>query len=327
MAKRRRLSPAQSGFLGPDAEDGQGARVAPPPISRIAGDASTAAALAELSEEMRAARDGGRMVISVPLDDIAADHLSRDRLGADEEELTALAESLRARGQQMPLDVMEVGEGRYGLISGWRRLTALRRLHAETGEARFGAALCLLRQPTNASDAYVAMVEENELRVNLSYYERASIVDRAVSNGVYASDGEALRTLFSGASRAKRSKIGSFLRLVRALGGTLQHGAAIPERLGLQIAKRLSDDPGAAERMIAAVAKAAPKDAAGELAVLTEQSAEVSRAKPERRETKRRAADPVHLEVSQDGGLCLTGPGVDEAFERALRRWLAVRGH
>ena len=52
----------------------------------------------------------------------------------------------------------------YGLISGWRRLTALQALHAETGEARFATVQALVRRPETAADAYVTMVEENEIR-------------------------------------------------------------------------------------------------------------------------------------------------------------------
>ena len=84
-----------------------------------------------------AARALGRMVVTVPLSDVVLDHLVRDRMALDEGEMEALKASLRARGQQTPVELTDLGGGRYGLISGWRRLTALRRLHAESGEDRF----------------------------------------------------------------------------------------------------------------------------------------------------------------------------------------------
>ena len=51
------------------------------------------------------------------------------------------------------------------------------------------------------------MVEENEIRADLSFFERARIVRRAVEGGVFGSEKQALQSLFSAASYAKRSKI------------------------------------------------------------------------------------------------------------------------
>ncbi|MFD1810536.1 hypothetical protein ACFSHQ_27630 [Gemmobacter lanyuensis] len=93
------------------------------------------------------------------------------------------------------------------------------------------------------------MVEENEIRVGLSFYERARIALKAVEAGVFPDDRSALRSLFASASRAKRSKIGSFLTLVRALDGALRFPEAIGERLGLQLAQALEADPGLASRL------------------------------------------------------------------------------
>ena len=50
------------------------------------------------------------------------------------------------------------------------------------------------------------MVEENEIRVGLSYYERARIVAKAVAQGVFETEKQALQRLFHTASRPKRSK-------------------------------------------------------------------------------------------------------------------------
>ena len=105
-------------------------RQRPAPIAAVAGQSASEAALAELSDTLRSAREEGRLIQALPLDAIEADHLVRDRLVADEEEMQTLISSIRARGQQTPVEVMALEGGRYGLISGWRRLTALRRLAA-----------------------------------------------------------------------------------------------------------------------------------------------------------------------------------------------------
>lgn len=212
---------------------------AKPPIAQVAAETSAQAALGELSAAMNAARAEGRLVLRLPLAEIEVDYLVRDRIGLDEDELEGLIASIREHGQRTPAEVTELAPGRYGLISGWRRIQALSRLFSTTGEARFGQVLALVRQPDSAADAYVAMVEENEIRLGLSYYERARIAARAVEQGVFDSDKQALQRLFSNASRARRSKIGSFLTLWRHLDGSLRFPTAIPERLGLALEKAL----------------------------------------------------------------------------------------
>jgi ParB family chromosome partitioning protein len=78
--------------------------------------------------------------------------------------------------------------------------------------------LAVLRRPDTAAEAYVAMVEENEIRVGLSYYERARVAARAAEAGVFEDASAAIDVLFSTASKAKRSKIRSFVRDLRGAG-------------------------------------------------------------------------------------------------------------
>jgi ParB family chromosome partitioning protein len=267
MAKRRRLTPAQPGYLsavpapsGPPAlRAGIGA---PPPIAQVAGEASALAALREVSGALDAARAEGRLLLRLPLEAVEADYLVRDRLVADEEDLGHLMASIAEHGQRSPIEVAELGSGRYGLISGWRRLTALTRL-AGDDSARFGTVLAQVRRPETAASAYVAMVEENEVRSGLSYYERARVTAKAVEAGVFQTEKAALQQLFSAASRARRSKIGSFLTIHRYLDGALRFPAALPERLGLALAHFLEADP-AAGRLLHSGLSARPAATAAE---------------------------------------------------------------
>ncbi|WP_372887283.1 ParB N-terminal domain-containing protein, partial [Shimia sp.] len=212
MAKRKRLTPAKAEYLtapsgleikafGP-----QSGKVPGPPIAQVSGDAAAAAALSEVSAVLQLAREEGRMIQSLPLSAIEGAHLVRDRLagepgamGAADEDWQALKDSLQSRGQQVPIEVLELGAGRYGLISGWRRLTALRQLAAEQGAEQGGEqrtrapeVLALIRRPETSAEAYVAMVEENEIRLGLSFFERARIVVQAVDQRVYDSEKQAL---------------------------------------------------------------------------------------------------------------------------------------
>jgi ParB family transcriptional regulator, chromosome partitioning protein len=274
---RRRLAPLSSGAEDvPRAERPSGPLPGPAPISRVAADAAGAAALAEMAHALEDARASGRLVIDLALDQVVPDHLTRDRLPVEDEEMAALRESIRAHGQRTPIEVTPLaprgasdgsrGALPYGLISGWRRLAAIRALHAETGEPRFATVQALVRRPETAADAYVAMVEENEIRVGLSQYERARVAAIAAARGVFADEEAALRALFATASRPKRSRIRAFLGLFHALEGHLRFPAHLPERLGLRLAAALRE--GGAARIAAALDAVDPQDPAAELAAL-----------------------------------------------------------
>ena len=331
MAKRKRLTPFAETPASPLGEDNPmfptyplgyaGSHTRAAPIADMAGAAAATAAMEEMAETLRRARDGGRMVLSLPLMQIEAGHLVRDRIASDPDEMAALVGSLRARGQQTPIEVMPLGADRYGLISGWRRLTALRQLLDETGDmARFGSVLALLRKPDQASDAYVAMVEENEIRVGLSFYERARIVGKAVELGVFDSDKSALRALFGAASRAKRSKVGSFLTVVRALDGALRFPEALGERLGLQLAQALEADPGLGPRLVEDLTRSPGEDAGAEQARLTRALALPKPSRTARTETIETL--PGLTLRAENGRLVLEGVRADAALQLRLQDWL-----
>lgn len=373
---RRRLTPAQPGYLGPvpgtlsgsfsggapetkSALPGSGlaaagptAGLAPgafaasvvPPIAQVSGQSAEAAALREITQGIEAARREGRMVVEVPLADVAPGHLLRDRIRLDREDLDALKASIRVHGQRIPAEITPLdSEGetgneaggrtgdqaggqagaspyRFGLISGWRRLRVLAELYEETGEARFSTIRALIRPAGEAAESYVAMVEENEIRVGLSYYERARLVAELARRGVFPDQSAALRTLFAAASRAKRSKIGSFIDIHEALGDLLQFPAEIPERLGLALVSRLRF--GDRIRIRAALAERRPASAEVELALLTRLAepprSSVSRAK---REGEVLRVGVVMLAERKGSRIvvALKGEGADDALLEKVR--------
>lgn len=300
------------------------------PIARVAAEAAGAAALQELADSVARARDSGRLVLDLPLGDIEPDHLTRDRIPAEDEDMSLLRASIRAHGQRTPIEVTPLvadgqaggGTGRskgalpYGLISGWRRLAALKALHAETGEARFATVQALVRHPETVADAYVTMVEENEIRVGLSHYERARVAALAAARGVFPDEEAALRTLFATASRPKRSRIRSFLELFHALDDILRFPAHLPERLGLALVERLR--AGGRAEIVAALAAARPETPEAELAALAALLAPPQADRP--------SAEPfrpgVTLETRLRGStlsFVLKGPGVTPALLEELR--------
>lgn len=334
-------TPAGSGLAGSGlATSG----LAAPPIARVAAETAAEAALAELSQAMARARAEGRLVQALPLAAVDPDHLLRDRIAAADAaadaELGHLMASIRDHGQRSPIEVTELAPGRYGLISGWRRLTALQRLQAETGEARFGTVLALLRRPDTAAAAYVAMIEENEVRQGLSYYERARVAARAADLGVFDSERAALQRLFAAASRARRSKIGSFITLYRALDAGLRFPSAIPERLGLALAQRLAAGPEVGPEVgaglladLQARPAATPAEEQARLARFVAGRAGMgagsgagSGARAETGSGAGRELRPGLFLATRGSGagrvLQLSGPAVDAGFRARLERWL-----
>jgi ParB-like chromosome segregation protein Spo0J len=261
----------------------------------------------------------------------------------DDPDFTALMESLRRNGQRTPIEVVDMGKGRYGLISGWRRLTALRRLRDETGEDQFANVLAFLRQPKSAEDAYVAMVEENEIRLALSFYERARITAKSVEAGAFSTPKAALQTLFASASRAKRSKIGSFLGLYQVLGDDICFPQALTERLGLALSKVLEADEAAGQRLMNHLKSARPQSPEAEQSLLSEfvEAANNARVQTQPRPVPHsektsapeasngRTPPQVLQEVcpgvflsQRAGNLLISGPAVDSAFYARLKAWL-----
>ena len=334
MAKRKRLTPANPAFMEPAPEAGSAFPVRSAPIADVAREASSTAAVEEMAETLRRARDEGRMVISVPLGDIATDYLVRDRVAVDGDEQAALIESIAKRGQQTPVELVDLGEGavpRYGLISGWRRIMALKELRRGLGD-RYGEVLGLLRRPRESRDAYLAMIEENEIRVGLSYYERARIACKAVEQGAFPDAGEALAVLYDNASKAKRSKIKSFMGVVGHLDGTLRFPALLGERLGLQLAQALEKDAALAARLRGLLDEARPGDFEAEQSLIRREIAPPkarraetpgAKAAPGNRAPVNRA--PVHLRSHGPHQVVLEGRGVDADFRRDLEAWLAAR--
>jgi len=336
MAKRRRLTPANPDFMTeqPVLETKSLSPLGNAPIAQVASDAAKHSALDELSDVVGRSVQAGLMIQSLPLDRIVADHLVRDRVAMTDavadEDMVALITSIRNRGQQTPIEVTYLdgaGEAsRYGLISGWRRLAALRQLAAE--DEKFSRINALVRAPAAASDAYVAMVEENEIRVGLSFFERARIVERAVSGGVYPTQKAALNGLFGSVSRAKRSKIGSFVAIVRELEERLKFPTHISERLGLQIAKAL-DGQGAASRLSQALTRANAATPEGEAAAITAAlrpagQPKATKTAPVQAARKPSTDTPITLTQTAQG-ITLTGQGVDAAFKADLEGWLKTR--
>ena len=176
----------------------------------------------------------------VPLDAIDAGALTRDRAALDEAALQELRLSIATNGVRMPVELFELAEPeppvRYGLLSGLRRLTACRALLAATGQDRYRTIPAFVRAPGSLGAALTAMVEENEVRAELSPWERGRIAALATRQGVFPTIEEAVARLYPAADKQKRSRLRSLAHLVDELDGWLTE----PERLSQRQALRLA---------------------------------------------------------------------------------------
>lgn len=254
MAKRRKLETPTAEDLG-KIEDAF-RRETPPkaaraPIAQIAADVAGQyqTGTGEMRRDeaqaaaFRAAEGQGRLIQAIGLDEIEPDSLQRDRTVLEDEALEELEHSINAHGLRLPIEVYALkdpkGRKRYGLLSGYRRLIAQRNLLARTGEDRFALIKAIHRDPQEMGGAFVAMVEENEIRQDLSHYERGRIAVIATQQGAFGSSEEAVAGMFAAASKAKRSKIRSFALIFEELGDVLRHPEGLREKDGLRLAQAL----------------------------------------------------------------------------------------
>ncbi|KUF09878.1 ParB N-terminal domain-containing protein [Pseudoponticoccus marisrubri] len=211
------------------------------------------------AKEWRRAQGEGRVLVELPIGDISTDALPRDRLDLDavaaSDEMEELKTSIRERGQKEPIEVFAV-EGGYQLKKGWRRLTALRQLHAETGDDRYARAVARVDAGQGSRiDLYIDMVEENVIREDLSFAEMAQVaIIAAREEGQGAA--ELVSRIYASLHKMKRSYIRSFVFLLEELGETLHFPKAVPRNLGVEVARRLQASPDEAEGLRAELARA-----------------------------------------------------------------------
>lgn len=151
----------------------------------------------------------------IPLTDIDADALPRDRLDLDATALSDLTLSIAAHGLRMPIEVYpSTGATPYGLISGYRRLMA----HRELGLPTIAA---FLRRPADIPEALAAMIEENEIRADITPWERASLVLTAIDQGHFETVDAALSRLYPTYDKTRRSRLRAVIEVVQHFGPTL----------------------------------------------------------------------------------------------------------
>jgi ParB family chromosome partitioning protein len=177
----------------------------------------------------------------IPLDAIDAGALIRDRTATDDNATQELQSSILTHGLRMPIEVFAFAqpeEGReYGLISGFRRLAAVRYLHGMAlDKTRHATIPAFVRTPASIAEALTAMVEENAIRAEVSPWEQAMAAVSARDHAIFPSLEEAVDNLYASFARDKRRRLRSIAHLAEELGGWLTD----PETLSLRQLLRLA---------------------------------------------------------------------------------------
>ena len=227
-----------------------------------------------LAHELVRLKEQGLIVDLIDISAVSTTKLARDRSATRDPELSELKESIKAIGLSNPIRVEADGDG-WQLVQGYRRLTAYRELHAETGDDRYARIPAgILAQGETVEGLYRRMVDENLVRRDISFAEMAALALRyAGDEATDARDVEqAVAILYASAARQKRVYIRHFATMLEAIGSRLKFPESIPRALGLQLEKRISNEPGAAARIKAALAAGFPGTAEAELEILRAQA-------------------------------------------------------
>ncbi|WP_299609180.1 ParB N-terminal domain-containing protein [uncultured Tateyamaria sp.] len=169
----------------------------------------------------------------IPTSQIDAHALPRDRGTHDAQAQTELEHSILTQGLRQPIEVWHLSQPRdghaYGLISGFRRLAAARALKHDTIPV-------FLRTPKDIPDALASMVTENEIRVQISPWEKGRLILDCIRSELFDTEDTAIAALFGTLSRQKKARLRSIVLVVQVFDGAL----ATPERLSVSRIERLA---------------------------------------------------------------------------------------
>ncbi|MEX3017138.1 ParB/RepB/Spo0J family partition protein [Gymnodinialimonas hymeniacidonis] len=169
----------------------------------------------------------------IPLDQIDANALPRDRTALDPTALADLELSIAAHGLRMPVEVCRARDNvgpPYALISGFRRLTA----HRNLGLTEISA---FLRTPADATAAMASMIEENEIRADITPWERAKICLTAIDAGLFDTLDQAIPRLFPTYDRNRTARLRATTEVVQHFG---DHALTDPRGLSQRQLTRLA---------------------------------------------------------------------------------------
>lgn len=140
-------------------------------------------------------------LIPIPLADINADALLRDRTALDPDALADLTRSIFTDGLHQPIEVFRQPDNRFGLITGLRRLTAFRALQSWPNPQRFATIPAFVLPATDLSQAMATMVAENEIRSPITPWEKGTLLINTLRHGIFPTLDAAVDALYPALTR------------------------------------------------------------------------------------------------------------------------------
>ena len=258
--------------------------------------------------------------------DIDTTAIPRDRVGLDDTALTELKSSIQTIGLRQPIEVWrksDPGSGpRYGLISGLRRLTA----HRQLGLTQIAA---FLREPTDIADAMAHMAAENEIRAQITPWEKGHFITQTVAEGLFDTIDTAIPRLYPNLCHNRRARLRAVAEVVDYFGRSLTEPTTLSQRQLTRIATALR--AGLGETMSVALSQSSDRSPAVQWsllsAILDEHEHEVKHGRPRYRKNRprhfvhTREAITIRREKSKDGwimrftGKGATGPLMEDIMD------------
>jgi ParB family transcriptional regulator, chromosome partitioning protein len=182
-----------------------------------------------------------RIPVELATADIMEDSLLRDRTQLDPYALDELVLSIMAEGLRHPIEVYKMStpdEGRtYGLVSGLRRLSAMRELASRRKNGDFTTIAAFVVEPKDVPTAMSLMVSENEMRADISPWEKGLLIIRMVEEGLADTPDTAVNLLYPRLDRQRRSRLRGFAHVVDEIGDC---DLTTPENLSTARMERLA---------------------------------------------------------------------------------------
>ena len=187
-------------------------------------------------------------ILQIPIRTIDAFALPRDRSTLDPAALAELQSSVATEGLRQPIEVWCLStptpEHQYGLISGLRRLAAHVNLAELRGNGDFTTIAAFVRTPVDFPAALAAMVTENEIRTQITPWEKADLILQSVALAIFDTPDAAIAKLFPEATATARSRLRAIASVVEALSEVMTDGPSYSLRQLLRIASALRADFG-----------------------------------------------------------------------------------
>ena len=228
-------------------------------------------------------------IITLPLNRISADAFPRDRTHLDSAEQADLVASILRDGLRQPIEVVGLSEPLDGcthaLVSGMRRLTALREIARMNGTADTATAPAFLRAPPSMAAILRDIAVENEQRAPVSMFEKGRFLIESVAQGHFDTLDAAISGLFPEAARNKAYRLRAAAEVAQALDGQLSTPEALSQNQIEALAMTLRRGMGLLVDEVLKLHRARPlscqmqalKPLLAEAATVTEAEAEITR--------------------------------------------------